>query len=176
MKIVEVSRRGFTIDGIIDNEVRARNFGGVEKKVGNRTVNGEGRRNFLLYVSEEVAEQMKEMGCEVRYTTPRDENDVPRPFVSMNLSYFLKPVEVHLISNGVDTLLDENHVYQLNDVDFKNLGLVVELGKEKEHQNGVKYIPMFVSQVWAEIVPSYFANRYSYLNSQIPEPDNLPFD
>ena len=175
MKIVEVSRRGFTIDGIIDSEVRARNFGGIEKKVGNRTVNGEGRRNFLLYVSEEVAEQMKEMGCEVRYTTPRDENDIPRPFVSMNLSYYLKPVEVHLISNGIDTLLDENHVYQLNDVDFKNLGLVVELGKEKEHQNGVKYIPMFVSQIWAEIVPSYFANRYSYLNSQIPEPEVTPF-
>lgn len=175
MKIVEVSRRGFTIDGIIDSEVRARNFGGVEKKVGNRTVNTEGRRNFLLYVSDEVAEQLKEMGCEVRYTTPRDENDIPRPFVSMNLSYYLKPVEVHMIANGVDTPLDENHVYQLNDVDFKNLGLVVELGKEKEHQNGVKYIPLFISQVWAEIVPSYFANRYSYLNNQAPELETTPF-
>ena len=80
-----------------------------------------------------------------------------------------------MIANGVDTLLDENHVYQLNDVDFKNLGLVVELGKEKEHQNGVKYIPMFVSQIWAEIVPSYFASRYSFLNSQVPEPEVTPF-
>ena len=175
MKIVETNRRGFIIDGIVDNEVRARNFGGVEKKSGNRTVNTEGRRNFLLYITEEIAEQLKEFGCEVRYTTPRDDNDIARPFVSMNISYYLKPVEVHLISNGVDTLMDEAHLYQLNDVEFKNLGLVVELGKEKVHNNGIKYIPMFISQIWAEITPSYFGTRYAYLNNQVPVEEPMPF-
>jgi len=175
MKIVETTRRGFVIDEIVDSEVRARNFGGVEKKSGNRTVNTEGRRNFLLYITEEIAEQLKEFGCEVKYTTPRDENDVARPFVSMNISYYLKPVEAHLIANGVDTLLDEDHLYQLNDFEFKNLGLVVELGKEKVHQNGVRYIPMFASQIWAEITPSYFGTRYAYLNNQGQAEEATPF-
>ena len=70
MQIVERSARGLTIDGIVDREVRSRNFGGEEKKdrVTGRTVNSPGYRNFLLYVTEEIAEELKDRGCEVKYT------------------------------------------------------------------------------------------------------------
>lgn len=182
MQIVERNTRGaevrgVIIDGIMDDEVRGRNFKGEEQRdrTTGRIVNGAGRRNFLLFLSNEVAEELKIYGCEVKYTRPRDDNDVPRPYISINVSYNLKPVEVHMISNNVDTQLDEARVGMLNDADFKNLGLVLEFGKEKVHQNGVKFIPIYVSQIWAEIVPSYFGARYSYLNTPIGTEAEAPF-
>ena len=44
MQIVERNNRSFIIDGIVDREVRSRNFGGEEKKdrVTGRTVNSPG--------------------------------------------------------------------------------------------------------------------------------------
>ena len=181
MKIVERTMRmgavrGVIIDGIVDENVRGRNFKGLEKRhrVTGRVVNGEGNRNFLLYLSDEVAEELKTYGCEVQYTKPQDENDIPKPYIAITVSYYLKPVEVHLISNGVATPRDEAHVGDLDDVDFKNVCLVLEFGKEKVHQSGIKYIPVYASQIVAEIVPSYIAARYGdFLNQPIMPPTGV---
>lgn len=182
MKIVERNMRGpivrgVSIDGILDENVRSRNFKGAEQHDRNtgRIVNGQGRRNFLLFLADEVADELASYGCEIKFTHPRDDNDTPRPYMQLNVSYNLKPVEVHVISNNVDTQLDESHVGMLDDVDFSNLGLVLEFGKEKVHQNGVHYIPAFVSQIWAEITPSYFGARYAYLNNGTGAEAETPF-
>lgn len=182
MKIVEKNIRGgavrgVSIDGIVDEDVRGRNFKGEEQRdrTTGRVVNSAGRRNFLLFLSDEVAEELRSYGCEIKYTHPRDDNDIPRPYISINVSYNLKPVEVHLIANNVDTMLDETRVGTLNDVDFKNLGLVLEFGREKVHQNGTPFIPLYTSQIWAEIVPNYFGSRYAYLNTPIGTEEETPF-
>lgn len=177
MQIVERTARGLIIDGITDREVRSRNFGGEERKdrVTGRTVNSPGRRNFLLYVPEEIAEELKDHGCEVKYTKVQDPNDVAVPYVSVTVSYYLRPVNAYLISNGVTTPLDEEHIYTLNNVDIRNMALEIEFGKEKTHLNGTKYIPIFAQQIWTEITPSYFAEKYGY-----PAPtqgnNDLPFN
>lgn len=166
MQIVERKTRSFIIDGITDREVRARNFGGEEKKdrVTGRTVNSPGYRNFLLFVSEEIAEELKDRGCEIKYTKVQGPNDVPMPYVSITVSYFLKPVEACMISNGVPTQLDENHLQLLNRVDIKNMCLELETGKKKIHNNGVEYIPLFAQKIWVDVVPDYIAEKYGYLN------------
>lgn len=181
MKIVERTMRGATvrgviIDGITDINVRGRNFKGEEKRDPNtgRIVNGEGRRNFLLFLDEEVATELSTYGCEIKYTRQRDENDVPVAYMQINVSYNLKPVEVHAIASNVDTMLDEAHIGTLDDVDFKNLGLILEFGREKIHQNGAHYTPVFASQIWAEITPNYFGARYAYLNNPGAEAE-VPF-
>lgn len=166
MQIVERKTRSFIIDGITDREVRARNFGGEEKKdrVTGRTVNSPGYRNFLLFVSEEIAEELKDRGCEIKYTKVQGPNDVPMPYVSITVSYFLKPVEACMISNGVPTQLDENHLQLLNRVDIKNMCLELETGKKKVHNNGTEYIPLFAQKIWVDVVPDYIAEKYGYLN------------
>lgn len=166
MQIVERKTRSFIIDGITDREVRARNFGGEEKKdrVTGRTVNSPGYRNFLLFVSEEIAEELKDRGCEIKYTKVQGPNDVPMPYVSITVSYFLKPVEACMISNGVPTQLDENHLQLLNRVDIKNMCLELETGKKKVHNNGIEYIPLFAQKIWVDVVPDYIAEKYGYLN------------
>ena len=177
MQIVERTARGIIIDGIVDREVRSRNFGGEERKdkVTGRTVNSPGYRNFLLFVTEEIAEELKDRGCEVKYTRVQDPNDVAMPYVSVTVSYFLKPVEVCLISNGVPTMLDADHVYTLNNLDYKNVCLELEFGKEKTHLNGTKYVPVYAQKIWVEVTPNYFNEKYAYLNQQPPVSGDLPF-
>ena len=183
MQSVERKGNRLTIDGITDREVRSRNFGGEEKKdrVTGRTVNSPGYRNFLLFVNEEISEELKDHGCEVKYTKVQNENDVPMPYVSITVSYFLKPVEVHMYSNGVDNPLDENRVRVLNDVDIKNMCIVLEMGKEKTHMNGVKYTPLYAQEIHVEIVPSYIAEKYGQYASPVytavgtEESDETPF-
>lgn len=172
MQIVERKPRSFIVDGIEDRQVRSRNFAGEEKKdpVTGRTVNGAGRRNFILRLSEEVAEDLKDHGCEVKYTQVRNPNDVAEPYVSVNISYYVKPVEACIISNGVMTSLDEAHIGKLDSVDIKNMAVELEFGKEKTHLNGVKYIPIYAQQIWVEVVPSYFAEKYAYLNTPTADP------
>lgn len=176
MQIVERTARGLIIDGIVDREVRSRNFGGEEKKdrVTGRTVNSPGYRNFLLFVTEDIAESLKDQGCEVKYTKTQDPNDIALPYVSIVVSYFLKPVEAYLISNGNPTALDADHIRALNSVDLKNMCIEVEFGKEKVHNNGVKYIPIYAQKIFAEVVPNYFDEKYAYLNH--PAEDGTPFN
>ena len=180
MQIVERKNRSFVIDGIVDREVRSRNFGGEEKKdkITGRTVNSPGYRNFLLFVNEEIAEELKDRGCEVKYTKVQGPNDIPMPYVSVTVSYFLKPVEAYMISNGVVTTLDAEHLNSLNSVDLKNMCLELECGKEKVHNNGTKYIPLYAQKIWAEITPSYIAEKYGYLNQPVvtaPGTEEDPF-
>ena len=181
MQIVERKARSFVIDGIVDREVRSRNFGGKEKKdqITGRTVNSPGYRNFLLFIDEEIAEELKDHGCEVKYTKVQGPNDVAMPYVSIIVSYYLKPVEVCMISNGVMTPLDETRVYMLDNVDLKNMCIELEFGKEKTHLNGTKYVPLFAQKIWAEVIPSYFAEKYAYLNqppvAQGQVDDETPF-
>lgn len=165
MQIVERKSRSFIIDGIVDREVRSRNFGGDEKKdrVTGRTVNSPGYRNFLLFVTEEIAEELKDYGCEVKYTKVQGPNDVPMPYVSITVSYFLKPVEAYMDSNGIRTQLDDAHIFHLNSVDIRNMCLELELGKEKVHNNGVKYIPLYAQKILVEVTPDYFAEKYGYM-------------
>lgn len=168
MQIVERNNRSFVIDGIVDREVRSRNFGGEERKdrITGRTVNSPGYRNFLLFITEDIAEELKDRGCEVKYTKIQDPNDAAVPYVSVTVSYFLKPVEAYMISNGVSTPLDENRLRMLNDVDISNMCIELECGKEKIHNNGVKYIPLYAQRIYAEISPNYIADKYAYLNQQ----------
>lgn len=177
MQIVERTNRSFVIDGITDREVRSRNFAGQEKKDRNtgRTVNSPGYRNFLLFINEEIAAELQALGCEVKYTRVINENDVPTPYVSVSVSYFLKPVEIVTISNGVATQLDAEHAYVLDNMDFKNVCMEIETGKEKVHNNGVRYTPLYAQKIWAEITPNYFAEKYSYLNQAGTPAEATPF-
>lgn len=181
MQIVERTDRSMIIDGITDRDIRSRNFEGKEKRdpVTGQIVNNEGRRNFLLYLdkAEEIAEELKDRGCEVKYTRLRDPNDVAKPFISIAVSYYIKPVEAVMIHpNGNTVPLDEAHIKSLDSVDLKNVCLTLDFGREKIHpKSGVKYIPVFASSIVAFITPNYVTETYgSYLGQGAPAPSDTP--
>lgn len=177
MQIVERTKRGITINGIVDREIRSRNFKGEEKRdpVTGRTVNSAGRRNFLLHsLPEEIAEELKDYGCDVKYTKIKDPNDVAVPYVSISVSYYLKEVEAWTCCKGVNTRLDQNHIHLIDDYDIENACITVEFGKEKTKQNGDVYVPLFLSFIKVDIVPNYVREQFAYLYEQPSVPGDQP--
>lgn len=167
------------IDGIGDRQIRSRNFGGVEKRhpVTGKIVNGDGNRNFLLYLAPEIADELAQYGCEIRMTNVQGPNDVPEPFLAVTLSYYLsdqglRPApEVISVTNGVPNFLDKDHVKVLNDLDISNMCLTLEISaKEKEHQNGIKYHPVFATGIIANIASNYVNDQYGYLRNYGVQP------
>ena len=179
MQIMDKKFRSFILTGITNQDVRSRNFAGVERrsKVNPaQVVNSAGRRNFCVELTPEVAAELKDYGCDVKYTKPRDANDEPKPFVQINVSYMFKAPEVHEIANGVDNLLDEAHIHELDGVEFGNLELLLEIGKEKMHNDGTPYRPLFANLIWAEIVPNYFQTKLANLRNPYQGDDDVPFE
>lgn len=178
MQIVERKNRNFVIDGINNQEVFSRNFKGEEKrnKFTGQVVNSQGRRNFLLGIDDTIAEELAAHGCEVKYTKPRDDGDAPKPYVSIVVSYYIKPVEVYVVSNGVMTALNEAAVGDIDDMDISNMCIELQYGKEKIHRDGTPYTPLFAQKIWVEMTPSYMAEKYAqYRKNDSYSDENDPF-
>ena len=178
MQITARTDRGFVIDYVVDSDIRSRNFAGHEKRhpTQNYIVNGEGRRNFLLFhLPDELVAELQARGCEVKYSKVNNPNDVPVPYVSVQVSYFLKPVSITTNANGQETVIDESHAYLLDSMDFSRMAIELDFGKKKQHKDGTEYTPIFASTIYAFITPNYFAQTFGAMASQsadVTEPDD----
>lgn len=163
MQIVKRKERSIIIDGIVDGDIRSRNFAGTEKRnpVTGQVVNGEGRRNFLLYhLSDDVLAELQARGCDIKYSKVQNPNDVPAPYVSISVSYYLKPVNATINRSGVQTALGEADIYHLDSLDISRLCIELDFGKPKTRNNGTVYTPIWASTIYAEIAPNYFMETF----------------
>lgn len=176
MQIVERTDRTITIDGIVDADIRARNFKGEEKRhpLTGQIVNGQGRRKFLLYhLPDDVIQELVARGCEVKYTKVQNPNDIPTPFVEINVSYYLKPVDAFIRKpNNTYNPIDESRIYMFDDYDFSNMCIKLDFGRPKVHKNtNIEYTPIFAQTIVVMITPNYI--NEIYLNQMNVAP--LPF-
>lgn len=141
-----------------------RNFAGNEVTKNGRTVNGAGRRNFLIKISEEQYDDLLSKGWDVGRFAEREPGVEPDCFIRINLSYYKNPPIVHMISNGVDTLLTEDRLVDLDHVNFERLDIrASEVNKQRIDGTWVK--KPFVLEMWAVVTADRFKARYSYLNN-----------
>ena len=156
---------------IVDN---TRNFSGKEKK--NRfgkIVNGEGRRNFLVELSEDQFHDLKDRGWDVGVFGAEATDRDPTYFIRVNVSWYKASPKIHYISEGIDTLLDESRVGDLDFVNFERLGVRCEqANKQKEDGSWIK--KPFVRELWAEVTPDRFRARYANLQRAAQVNDSLP--
>lgn len=157
-----------------------RNFSGNEITRNGRTVNSEGRRNFLVKITEEQFDILNEKGWDVGRFAEREPNVEPDCFLRVNISYYKSEPTVHYIVNGVDTLLDEKRLKDLDFVNFERLDIrAAEVNKQKSDGTWVK--KPFVNELWAVVTADRFRARYAGLASgetEQPSDDDdgeLPF-
>ena len=152
-----------------------RNFSGNEVVRNGRTVNGKGRRNFLIAITPDQYDELREKGWDVGQFAPQEEGDDPNCFIRVNISYFKSAPEIHYISDGVDTLLREDQLDTLDHVNFEHVDIRCdEVNKQKVNGDWVK--KPFVAVMWATVTPDRFRSRYEYLNHPAnDEPDETPF-
>lgn len=97
-----------------------RNFRGAEGRY-----NQEGEKGFSVVLQDDVAEKMLQEGWNVRYTKPREEGDVPIPFVPVAVGYKIRPPRVVLITpSGKRTQLDESSIAVLDWADIREADLI----------------------------------------------------
>lgn len=179
--IAEFSFKTVNLENCI---IDRRNFSGNEVKRNGRTLNEEGRRNFLLILDPEMTEEFKDRGWAVGKFAQREEGVEPEGFLRINVSYFKQPPIIHYISNGVDTLLDESRLHILDKVNMENIDMRI-VAVNKQNRDGVWQKRAFVDEMWITVTPDRFMEKYKNLRrsndeavmaNSPAEDDELPFD
>lgn len=104
---------------IEDARIIFRNFAGKEGQY-----NREGDRNFAVILREDVADAMIQDGWNVRFLDPREEGDMPTPYISVAVNFNNRPPRVVLLTSTTRTQLDESSVETLDWADIKTADLI----------------------------------------------------
>lgn len=130
-------------DFVVENAKLVRkNFSGAESDT-----NAQGDRNFLLVIDNpEVAQNMREMGWNVKIRPPREEDDRPFCYLPVSVKFFpegdsrarMNP-KIVLISGGNRINVTESIVGRLDRVRIKQADMIVHPRRwEKKGNSGIK--------------------------------------
>lgn len=120
--------------------------------------NPAGRRNFCVFLENDLGSKLEEDGWNVRWLQPRDEGDDPKPYLQVAVSYDNIPPKIVLISGKGKTILDEKTVNILDWAEIGNIDLIIRpYNWEVNGNSGVKG---YVKSMYVTIVEDEFESKY----------------
>ena len=139
---------------VIENaDIGFRNFSGEEGKF-----NPAGRRNFCVFLDIESGERLEDEGWNIRWLQPREEEDQPRPYMQVTVSYDNIPPKIILVTSGGQTILDDETVNMLDWAEIDNVDLIIRpYNWEVNGKTGVK---AYVKSMYVTIIEDEFAEKY----------------
>lgn len=130
-----------------------RNFSGKEGKF-----NPAGRRNFCVFLEEELAKVLEKDGWNIRWLQPRDDQEVPQGYLQVAVSFENIPPKIILISSRGKTILDAESVSLLDWAEIKEVDLIIRpYNWTVNEKSGVK---AYVKSMYITIVEDEFASKY----------------
>lgn len=144
-----------------------RNFAGKENKF-----NAKGKRNFCLLLDSDVAEELKDVGWNVKYLNPRDPEDPPQAYIQVAVAFDNFPPNIWMITGNKKTKLDEDSVSVLDYAEIENIDIIVR--PYTWEVNGKGGIKAYVKNMYVTIVENEFEKKYQGFEDE-GEDDELPF-
>lgn len=146
---------------IDDARIIYRNFSGVGSKF-----NREGDRNFAVYIpDEDMAEELKERGWNVKIKPPREDGDDPFMFLPVKIKFNDRGPSVYLVTGNKKTPLNENTVSCLDDIDILSVDL--DIRPYDWEVNDKTGRTAYLQSIWVTQEVDRFASRM--LDDEYPE-------
>lgn len=147
-----------------------RNFSGKESQY-----NPAGKRNFCVFLDNELAIVLEEDGWNVRWLPPRDEGDEPQGYLQVAVSFDNIPPKIIMITSNGQRIIDDESVSLLDWAEIDEIDLIIRPynwtlhAGSKNEKSGVK---AYLKSMYVKIVEDEFEKKWSNL---VEEEDAIPF-
>lgn len=153
------------LDNIVVENARLifKNFAGEESKF-----NRAGNRNFCVILDGDSAEDLRQMGWNVKALRPREDEDEPTYYLQVTVAFGNFPPKVVMISGKTKTVLDEESIDSLDYAEIANVDLIIR--PYHWEVNGKEGIKAYLKTMYVTIEQDVFAGKYDCLDDE-----DLPF-
>ena len=146
---------------IDDARIIYRNFSGIGSKF-----NREGDRNFAIYIGDEdVANELRDRGWNVKIKPPREDGDDPFMFLPVKIKFNDRGPSVYLVTGNKKTPLNENTASCLDDIDILSVDL--DIRPYDWDVNGKTGRTAYLQSIWVTQEVDRFASRM--MDDEYPE-------
>lgn len=130
-----------------------RNFSGKEGRF-----NPKGRRNFCVFLEEDIAKDMEKEGWNVKWLQPREEGDEPQAYLQVKVVFGKIPPKIVLVTMRGKTRLDEDTVNILDWAEIQNIDLVIR--PYNWEVNGSTGVSAYIKTMYVTLREDEFESKY----------------